>query len=159
MHYPVLQTDYLPDYLTNKSSLDRSQYLFEYSKGEDYTDSVTFIGKIQKSAPSVAKSPSPSDRMEPIAISARMQQAFPIWINTTILPISICEMHSIEMTVAAQSAEKKHEGVLIDTRADGSRFEIEFRVKPSTPQKFGSYYFNGTLDNDTTARQLRIMNY
>jgi hypothetical protein len=53
----------------------------------------------------------------------------------------------------------KYEGIIIVTRADGSSFEIEYRVKPSNPQKFGSYYFNGTLYNYATEDQLRMMNY
>ena len=53
----------------------------------------------------------------------------------------------------------KYEGVIIVIQPDGSSFEIEYKVKPSSPQKFGDYYFNGTLYGYITEEQLRMMNY
>jgi len=53
----------------------------------------------------------------------------------------------------------KYEGVIIVTRSDGSSFEIEYKVKPSSPQKFGDYYFNGIPYGYMTKEQLRMMDY
>jgi hypothetical protein len=53
----------------------------------------------------------------------------------------------------------KFEGVITVTRADGSTFDIEYRVKPSNPQKFGDYYFNGTLYHYATEEDLKMMDY
>jgi hypothetical protein len=39
----------------------------------------------------------------------------------------------------------KYKGVIIVTWADGSTYNINYEVKPSKNQRFGDYYFNGTL--------------
>ncbi len=53
----------------------------------------------------------------------------------------------------------KYEGVISVTRADGSSFDIEYRVKPSQNQRFGDYYFNGTLYHYATEEDLKLMDY
>ncbi len=53
----------------------------------------------------------------------------------------------------------KEQGVILVRRADGSSMEIAYRVKPSRPQKYGAYYFNGRLYHWVTPKQLRDIGY
>ncbi len=53
----------------------------------------------------------------------------------------------------------KYQGVILVKRANGSAFTINYRVKRSRPQKFGSYYFNGSLYHWVTLKQLKSMGY
>lgn len=53
----------------------------------------------------------------------------------------------------------KEQGIIFVRRANGETFEIAYRVKPSRPQKYGSYYFNGRLHHWVTAKQLRDLGY
>lgn len=53
----------------------------------------------------------------------------------------------------------KYRGVIVITRANGSSFNIEYQVKPSNNQKFGSYFFNGQEYHWVTEEQLKTMGY
>ncbi len=53
----------------------------------------------------------------------------------------------------------KYEGVITVTQPDGSTLDIEYKVKPSSPQQFGSYYYNGILYHSMTEEKLRMMGY
>lgn len=53
----------------------------------------------------------------------------------------------------------REQGVIFVTRAGGSSLEISYRVKPSRPQGYSSYYFNGRLHHRVTAKQLRDLGY
>ncbi len=53
----------------------------------------------------------------------------------------------------------KYEGVIIVTMANGSTMNLNYRVKPSDNQRFGDYYFNGTLYCWVKEEDLKDMGY
>lgn len=53
----------------------------------------------------------------------------------------------------------KEQGIIFVTRLNGSTMDIQYRVKPSRPQKYGAYYFNGSIHHWVTPKQLREIGY